>query len=128
MKLNLECIRDILLTVEDNTGYESGYEYPSNTDKSPLLSKYSDDEIRYHMMQCKKTGFIELERDLADIMYIGDLTPYGHEFLANIRENSVWNHTKTVAGKVGSKSLDAIFKISSAIITEIIKQAIAGNI
>jgi len=100
VKLNPDCIRDILLTVEDNTDYKSCYEYPAETDKSPLLSKYSDDEIRYHIMQCEKTGFIELERDLTDNMYIGDLTPYGHEFLANIREKSVWNQTKTVAGNI----------------------------
>jgi hypothetical protein len=128
MKLNPDCIRDILLTIEANTGYELCYEYPAEINISPLLSKYSDDEIRYHILQCSKTGFIELKRDLTDNMYVKDITPYGHEFLANIRENSVWSQTKTVAGKVGSKSLDAIYKISSAVIAEIIKQAISGNI
>ena len=45
----------------------------------------------------------------------------GNQFLANIREDTIWSKTKTVAAKIGSKSLDTLIQISSNVITALIK-------
>lgn len=122
MRLNPDCIRDILLSVEDNTGYYDSLEYPQEINKCPLLKKYTDEEIRYHIIQCKKSYLLEVEKvDFDDNIDISDLTPSGHEFLANIRADNVWSKTKTIAEKVGSHSLDTLTKISVGVISEIIK-------
>lgn len=121
MKLNPECIRDILLSVEDNTGFYDSLEYPEEINKCPLLESYTDEEIRYHIRQCKKSYLIEVDENLTGDMSISDLTPSGHEFLANIRADNIWNRTKTIAEKVGSHSLDTLNKISVGVISEIIK-------
>nr|WP_242851552.1 DUF2513 domain-containing protein [Clostridium sp. DMHC 10] len=55
---------------------------------------------------------------------IHDLSPYGHEFLANIRSDTNWSKTKEIASKVGSFSLDALSKIAVSVVTSLIK----GNI
>lgn len=52
---------------------------------------------------------------------VQDLTPTGHKFIENIRQDTIWNNTKSIAAKVGSKSLDAIMQIASNVITELIK-------
>lgn len=122
MKLNPNCIRDILISVEENTGYRIYFDYPSELDKAPLLAKYSDEEIRYHILQCEKSYLIEIPtKDINENYAITDLTPKGHEFLANIRSENVWKDVKEVSKKVGSNSLSALSQIATGVITEIIK-------
>jgi len=123
VKLNPECVRDILFSVEENTGYDIYLDYPKEIDKCPLLKTYKDDEIRYHFFQCAKAGLIEIQRaDLADNLAIRDLTPKGHELLANIRSDKVWVKTKHVASSIGSMSLDFLSKIAANVLSELIKQ------
>lgn len=123
MKLNPDCIRDILLTVEEYSGFYHAVEYKYGDPHFERLNVYSQDEVAYHIQQCEKANlihgvaFYDMGRK-ADIL---DLTPKGHEFLANIRESKIWNGVKEIAGKVGSSSLDAITQIASNVITELIK-------
>jgi len=127
VKLNPDCIRDILLSAEDNTGYSEYLEYPGELDKCPLLKKYNDEEVKYHIMQCKKSYLLEVDTDLAGNFSINDITPSGHEFLANIRADNIWNKTKDIAERVGSRSLDTLTKISIGVVTEIIKSQLQLN-
>lgn len=123
MKLNPDCIRDILLTVEDTTDSYRSLEYDSKGEKLPKLAKYDHNEILYHMNQCNLSGFlVGFQRyDTGDFVRIADLSPQGHEFLANIRQDNIWNNTKSIASQIGSKSLETLVQISSNIITELIK-------
>ena len=50
MRLNPDCIRDILLTVEENTGYKESMFYETKDDFK-LLKKYSEDVVRCHIKQ-----------------------------------------------------------------------------
>lgn len=123
MKMNPECIRDILFTVEESSTYEHAcYLYYSQFDK---LSKYDKDTILYHARICTMYGYIftptEYQNNPKSELHV-DLTPAGHEFLSNVRSDSVWKNTVKVAGKIGSVSLDMLSKISANILTELIKQ------
>lgn len=82
MKLNPDCIRDILISVELNTDSQKYLLYPLELDKCPNLSSYSDNEIRYHLNQCARSDLIFAQKeDLAGNIRIMDLTPHGHELL-----------------------------------------------
>lgn len=139
MKLNLDCVRDVLLCVEENTGVRTRCMFvdtarseamhsagiptsePQNYQIN-LLAKYNIDEIMYHLGYCHDADLIALcEGSSPYIMYVADLTPKGHDFLANIRDSKIWNGVKDVASKVGSKSLGAVTQIASNVITELIK-------
>lgn len=122
MKLNPDCIRDIHLEVEKSSTFQFGLII--DTDKgNPLFDKYSWSEIAYHLDQCNMAKLLTG----VDIYYsdkyadIGNLTPEGHEFIANIRQDTNWDKTKQIAKKVGSFSLSAIKDIASNVISEIIK-------
>lgn len=123
MKLNPDCIRDLLLTIEANTDYSNCWDFDVNCVNQKPLNRYSFDEVVYHIHQCQKSGLI----DGCSIYMSGtagcvqDLSPAGHRFLADIRSDNVWNGIKTVAGKVGSTSLEAITQIASNVITELIR-------
>ena len=122
MKLNPDCIRDILLDIESVSSISNACVYDSDSPPDKLC-KYSKEEIGYHARQCSKSNLVDGFRLFGDCetITVSDLTPKGHEFLANIRENKIWNGVKTISEKVGSASLDAITQIASNVITELIK-------
>lgn len=121
MKLDLDCIRDILLTVEENTGYNKNMIISEMRMDYDLLREYDSNKVMYHVIQSQKSDLIEAETiDLAGNILIKDLTPNGHKFLANIRENSNWNKIKKVAGDVGTNSLDAVKQIAVNVISGLI--------
>ena len=96
MKLNPDCIRDILFVVEENTSFNQMLRL-TDDNMFGLESKYQHDEILYHV------------------------TPLGHEFIANVRKNEVWTNVKNIAGQIGSASLSALVQIASNVVTNLIK-------
>lgn len=124
MKLNPDCIRDILFTVEENTSFCAPMEYTDVTEYS-RLRPYSNDEVCYHITQCKLSGHItEVNWFIGGTCLIQDLSPNGHELLANIRSDKNWAKTKEVANKVGSFSLDTLSKIAASVISSLINNNI----
>ena len=124
MKLNPDCIRDILLLAEEACDHENFLECPEDFPNS-ITDKYSLNEIYYHIKQCELSDFLrEVSWTLDGDCSIRDLTPSGHQFLADIRSDTNWNKTKEIAQKVGSTSLGAIAKIASEVITAVIKAQI----
>lgn len=120
MKLNPDCIRDILLAIESVC--DTGHYFDSREDLKTIQGNYTDEEIAYHARQCDLAGMLyKFRRGIDGGWEAQDLTPKGHEFLANIREDTIWNNVKMVSSKIGSKSLSAIYQIASSVISEIIK-------
>lgn len=112
MRLNPDCIRDILLSVEESTEVNALFEYDRDSRGGTRLGKYDHDVIRYHIRQCKWsdliTGYTEL--DCASSIKIHDLTPAGHEFLANTRSSKLWKSLKESCAQSGVDSLSAILQ------------------
>lgn len=124
MKLNPDCIRDILFVVENNATYSN--DVSEETIFKELDSKYPREEILYHVRQCEHSGLF-----LKVVHYFGgfsiqDLSPYGHQFINDIRQDNNWNLTKDIAKNVGSFSLDVLKDISSQVITNLISNQL-GN-
>lgn len=123
MKLNPDCVRDILLEVEESTDYHSDFDYNLKEPCPSRLRKYSHEEILYHVNQCQLSDLIlgVHHYDGGNHITIADLSPDGHKFLEHVRQDNIWNGTKRVAEKIGSRSLDVLIQISSNVITELIK-------
>ena len=129
MKLNIDCIRDILLTIEEKTGYDNPMIYNPTMADYKLLNNYDWQEIMYHIIQCKNANLIDCdEPDLYDNVLIRDLTIEGHKFIANIRDNNNWNKVKGIAKNAGSFSIDVIKDIASNVISEAIAAIIKSRI
>lgn len=122
MRLNPDCIRDILFTVEEKTGFASYMMYSAKDNNFPLLSKYSREEVLYHIKQLELSGLLtKVSWYLNGGCMIHDLSPLGHEFLADVRSDTNWNKTKDIAKTVGSTSLSAIKEIATNVLSELIK-------
>ena len=121
MKLNPDCIRDLLLDVEAKSTFDNVVIYNEETDE-PLFDKYGVDTVFYHIRQADYAGFfigeVTYTFDLSAIII--DLSPEAHEFLANIRQDTNWNKTKSIASKVGSFSLNVLKEISVEVISKVI--------
>ena len=121
MKLNPDCIRAILMYSEEHTTVSDVCRF--DFEKCPdELFTYANNEILYHLRQCNESGFfIGFKEYISGDVVIRDISPKAHEFLANIRKDTVWNGVKGVAVKIGATSLKALTQIASNVVTELIK-------
>lgn len=119
MKLNPDCIRDILLTMEAHCKLEkeedSALMVFVGLDLSQLceiLPDHSKEALAYTLSMLKQAGYIkcemlEIENGILDA-YATDITFLGHQFLASIRDEDRWKGVKRIAGKVGDFSLKMV--------------------
>ena len=123
MKLNPDCIRDILVAVE-GMEYNSTYTIDQLHDKLPV---YTAEELNYHCLQMMDADLLNAKSvnvigcTIPQIWQIFDLTYSGHQFLADIRSDSIWNKTKDVAKTVGSESLHVLKDISVNLVASMIQ-------
>lgn len=86
-----------------------------------LRKKYSPGELEYHVRQCDLSGlFYNCNRGFG-VTTIADLSPAGHEFLANVRKDGNWNKVKSIGKKIGLQSLSALMQISTQVAAELIQ-------
>lgn len=124
-KLNIDCIRDIMLAIE-----EKPYKQTYTISKLSELLPYEDDELEYCCYKLYEASFLELTVvDICNypgypIKSINELTYNGHEFLETIRPESVWAKTKHAISKAGSYSLDLIAEIAKTYSIELFQDLI----
>lgn len=142
MKLNYDCVRDVLLELEETLTIEEVFYDLGEGEESELtfsfidinrlaklerLKKYSKKDICYSVNKLNEAGYINAEPipgdDLSDYL-ISDITYVGHEFLQSIKSDSVWNHVKDVSKKAGAMSFPVISSIASNILSQIISKTI----
>lgn len=118
MKLNPDCIRDILFAIEELSKPNSLLT-SEQLSKTKFLSKYSDEEILYHLQQLDWSGYImtpNRHKTLDGIFIVNDLSPLGHEFISDIRKDTNWNKVKSISKEVGSETLSSIKTIAENVI------------
>lgn len=126
MKLIPDCIRDILLSVEEATGYSHGFELRvGEQSRIPdRLLPYDDETLLYHFRQCNLSGFFLNYRVFGNttfLILVSDLTPAGHEFIGQIRPEPVWKKSKTILEKAGTFTIDVIKQVATPILATYIK-------
>ncbi|MCA1233286.1 DUF2513 domain-containing protein [Bacillus velezensis] len=119
MKLKHDCVRDILLTIEDIKEFNVFLPIQKLMKQDKLIN-YSKDDICYTLFKLEEAGFINLQvasfQEGNFPLGITDMTYQGHEFLKNIRQSSVWSETKSLASKVGSTSLTILSVVAAGVV------------
>ena len=116
MKRDMDLIRTILVQVEER----------NETDMDDLLP---DSEARarygYHVQMLVDEGFLDgVDASSMDgpAWLNLELKWRGHEFLSTLRDLTVWEKTKAVAGKAGGGGVQIMLEIGKTIITEAAKE------
>lgn len=134
MKLNPDCVRDTLLYLEDNIAYTNNPISMEHTEinideaTNNIAAKYSHtkEETRYSIEKLLEVGYIQIKNPSYDAQRylvsgnIYDISWNGHNFLNNIRPQSVWDATKRGASRLGLMSVHALSTISMKIIEAIV--------
>ncbi len=113
MKLNPDCLRAILLFVEDETDLDNSvvigpFEMPS------CLLDFPENEVMYHIKQAELSNLILMGGwFVSGSCSIKYLTPEGHQFIGNIQSEKLWNRVKNVAKDAGVNTVQALVQIAS---------------
>ena len=124
MRLNPDCIRDILFYVEENAGYSEMIPFYTNLERFNIKLKndYPADVILYHLELCEEYGYLTIYSHTMGAINVKRLSVSGHEFLENIRQDTNWNKTKEVAKSAGSTSIEILSNIASNLATVLISK------
>lgn len=100
MKLNYDCVRELLLTLEENLVMDDSLSYPSLTLKQVCekMPDFSRADIAYASTKLLEAEYIEansIESDskIIKIVY-SSITYEGHQYLDSIRDSKLWNTVK----------------------------------
>ncbi len=121
MKLNQDCIRDLLLYLEENLTLNNHLSVENIS-----LKDYSSEELLYTADKLYEAGFINcFKRIYATdelLILISSITYSGHQFLDNIRDEKVFVKTKSILSTFKSVSIEIISETASKVITNMINQ------
>lgn len=120
VKLNYDCIRDILLTIEEIPNRKDGL-ILANFKSYKKMSKYNEEEIQYNALKLLQEEYVIGEEasgnNTTTVLFLTDLTWSGHELLNDIRSETVFNQTKEkIIKSVGSASLTIFQQLASTIV------------
>lgn len=125
MKFDIDCAREILLTLEAKE-YDCSMSFVELNNSLPSFSS-EPLTVQYHCLKLEEAGFITTERKhygvnaSNSIERITDITYAGHQFIESIRSDKVYSAVKSIGGKIGATTLNAFITIASNVITELIK-------
>lgn len=138
MRINIDCLRDVLLYCINNLDYiENGYIWKcevvelNDIYKSEDLQQYPKKDIMYSVLKLKESEYIKTsceqpkEATYINDCVIMDVTMKGHQFAETIKEPTVWEKTKSIANKVGNHTLHFLENLAHDVAVEIAKQSIS---
>lgn len=120
MKLNYNCVRELLLFSEEYLTYSTCIRA-----NDVVFPDFSSDDIVYSAEKLIEAGYLQGSVNT----FIGGGQPgititsisfEGHQFLDNIRDDGVWKDTKKALSKFSSVSLGVINTIATQILTSLI--------
>lgn len=136
MKLNPDCIRDVMLVLEDETGIDPQRSNMFLSVDSDLICKnlcglYERESIVYTLIQLAESGYIctdfKADKDkitfsLGKILYI---TPKGHDFISKISDADRWTgKIRPLAQKAGAISLYVVEAIAKGVMDSVMENLI----
>ncbi len=112
MKLDHNCVRDLLLYLEDNLKYNDKININNLT-----LKNYNKQTLMYTADRLIEAEYINplicWNCNEQHVIIVKSITYQGHQFLDTIRDKSVWETTKSKISKFTSVSLPIIQQVAS---------------
>lgn len=122
MRRNDDLIRSLMLHLEQADSYvNDGIE----------LEGYTQDEVAYHLALIVRAGLAEgpapkysssgSDPTIPIAVVVTRLSPEGHDFIASLRDDTVWAKVKERLAKVGgSASLEIIGQVGTSVVKQLV--------
>ena len=135
MKMNIDCIRDILSFIVNTQTVDDDLSIVpiqvNDIYDSEKLKNHSKQEIFYSLILLKEGGYIlctsSSYSNVVVLFEVIRITYKGHTFYESIREQTVWEKTKSTAKNVGNHTLEFIESIAHDIAVEGVKTILSMN-
>lgn len=126
MKLNHDCVRAVLLFLEENLDC-TGSIGIDNVE----LAGFDKNDVIYSLLKLHEAGYISgrFVKDISEDIsgFVTEITWEGHKFLDTVRDNKVWKSTKTILSKVSSASISFVSSVASQVLSTLISQYMGLN-
>lgn len=128
MKMDIDCIRSILLLAEDCPADH----YLTMDEMLRALPQYDKSLIDYNCYKLHEGGLIMAATYpsgsyVPSVVSIADITFEGHQFLAKIRDDDRWKKIKACRAGLRDYSLSAISAIAQGVTAAFIDDYFAGK-
>lgn len=122
MRRDDDLIRKLMLDLEQAT---------SRISNSYAVEGYTQQEVAYHLALILKSGLAEGPKPIypsdgsdptipAAVM-VTRLTPEGHDFISDLRDDTVWEKVKERTAKVGgSVSLEVLKQLATSVVKQML--------
>jgi len=130
MKLNIDCVRDVMVLLESKIGFKSVRD-AGGTEQihwgqvrfdEILRAKYGESDLIYSLQKLSEAHYIDVKATLNGTLwidcYINDITWQGHEFLNAFRSDAIWEVAKEEAAEIEISSIKALWLIADKITKE----------
>ena len=118
----MKCVRAILLEMEKQPLNEP----LTFRELKERLPDYSEDVLQYSCYKLYEAHYINaISVDVNGVIVpyfprLNDITFAGHEFLNNVRNDTVFGKALDIAGKAGSLSLEVVAQAASAVLASVV--------
>jgi len=120
MKLDYDCIRDVLLFLEENLTLENDFSFSHMLSTEIVLQEqltdfYAPQDIYYSIYNLYQCGFLEAYEVSADdvtIFSVYNITYEGHEFISHIRDNTFWKKLKSKLLDIKIENIPTIVSVA----------------
>lgn len=118
MKLNYDCVRDVMLYLEENLIFGNPIR------DTNINLNYDIKEIRYSLLKLHEINYLDgsvskyMDGDYSVITT--DITFYGHKFIGEIQSDTIWDKTKSVSKDLGIHTINGITQIAGSVISGLI--------
>ena len=113
MKLLHDCVRDVMLDVEDNLKDGDSI---SSDDIYNRLNKYAQEDVDYTCKKLSEANYLNIIPCITGEILVTGISYSGHQFLDTIRDSNIWRETKSTVSKLASVSLPIIQQVASQLI------------
>lgn len=139
MKYSNDAMRDVLMFMQEKSQYEQFNGGSTEKNKFTIWNiaeddyfiklfdkhKYTKEELVYTIEKMVEGGLLLYSGQLNVYYQITDISFRGIQLLEQIRPESIWDKTKSIANKVGNHTINFIETVAHDIAVESAKQAVS---
>lgn len=123
MQLDMDCVRDVLLALEQLTDVDENHLHRRVTTKKicEIVPDFSEKEVYNALYTLYQADFIEADKidfcDGSDII-VEAITWPGYELLNNLRSDEVWSSVKEKIKPFGTVSMQVLANLAAKIVSD----------